>query len=99
MYGAVGENSIDFLKILYRLSENTGRTFSENSIDFLEKLYRLFPDTSVQRLGRNGSNICSYGRNAPLPSFSRSDSSVEKSANVHRSLDEGAQNWRCLCIV
>ena|GEM_PF-5134471 len=23
MYGAVGENSIDFLKILYRLSENT----------------------------------------------------------------------------
>ena len=38
MYGAVGENSIDFLKILYRL-------FSENSIDFLEKLYRLFSDT------------------------------------------------------
>ena len=38
MYGAVGEKSIDFLKILYRL-------FSEYSIDFLEKLYRLFSDT------------------------------------------------------
>ena len=33
------------LRKVYRLSENTLKTFSENSIDFLEKLYRLSSDT------------------------------------------------------
>ena len=39
--------------------KGTERLFSavgENSIDFPRIPYRLFPDTSVQRLGRHGSN-------------------------------------------
>ena len=56
LYGAIGEKSIDFRKILYRLSGKTLQTFLEYSIDFLEKLYRLFPDTSVQKLGQHVSN-------------------------------------------
>ena len=37
-------------------TERCSYAVGENSIDFPRIPYRLFPDTSVQRLGRHGSN-------------------------------------------
>ena len=93
LYGAVGENSIDFWK---------------NSIDFPRILYRLFPDISVQPLERHrindlfvwdqrfvcmGSTICLYGSNDLIVWEHRSASSVEKGTKVRGNKGEGAQ--RC----
>ena len=38
-----------------------------------------------------------YGTTAPSPSYSRSDPSVEKSANVRGNRGEGAQRWVRWC--
>ena len=62
MYGVVGEKSIDFLKILYRLFRKTLQTFCKNSLDFSLIPYRLFPDTSVEPLGQHRSS-------APFPLY------------------------------
>ena len=71
---AIGEKSIDFRKILYRL-------FWKNSIDFPRIPYRLFPDTSIQTLGLHGSNDLTVWEH-------RSAHSVEKNANVRGNRDE-----------
>ena len=52
LYGAVGENSIDFLKILYRLFSDT---------------HRLFSDTSVQPFEQHRSNDLFVWDNRSVP--------------------------------
>ena len=90
MYGAVGEKSIDFLKILYRLFSDTsvhplGQYWSNDLL-----VWELPSAPIVQTLGRRGSNDLFVWEN-------RSTLSVEKGTKVPRREATFTNEWfRCV---